>query len=115
MKFLVDVGVGKKVENWLKGNGFDVLSVRDIDSRAKDVQILRWAVDQQRMIITMDKDFGELVYNSGMHHAGVLILRLEDADSDTKVEVTKKILAKYFDKIESHFCVFQDGRLRIRG
>lgn len=59
MKFLVDVGVGKKVENWLKENGFDVLSVRDIDSRAKDSQILRWAVDQQRMIISMDKDFGE--------------------------------------------------------
>lgn len=115
MKFLVDVGIGKKVENWLKENGFDVLSVRDIDSRAKDSQILRWAVDQQRMIISMDKDFGELVYNSGMHHAGVLILRLEDADGDTKVEVTKKILAEYYDKIESHFCVFQDGRLRIRG
>jgi len=64
MKFLVGVGVGKKVENWLKENGFDVLSVRDIDSRAKDSQILRWAVDQQRMIISMDKDFGELVYNS---------------------------------------------------
>jgi len=51
MKFLVDVGVGKKVETWLKGNGFDVLSVRDIDPRAKDTQILRWAIDQQRMII----------------------------------------------------------------
>ena len=115
MKFLVDVGVGKKVETWLKENGFDVLSVRDIDSRAKDSQILRWAVDQQRIMITMDKDFGELVYNTGMHHAGVLILRLEDADSDTKVEVIKKILTEYYDKIESHFCVFQDGRLRIRG
>jgi len=67
------------------------------------------------MIITMDKDFGELVYNSGIHNAGVLILRLEDADSDTKLEVTKKILTEYYDKIESHFCVFQDGRLRIRG
>lgn len=33
MKFLVDVGVGKKVENWLKENGFDVLSVRDRLSR----------------------------------------------------------------------------------
>ena len=115
MKFLVDVGVGKKVEIWLKENGFDVLSVRDIDSCAKDSQILRWAVDQQRMIISMDKDFGELVYNSGKHHAGVLILRLEDADGDTKAEVIKKILAEYYDKIESHFCVFQDGRLRIRG
>jgi predicted nuclease of predicted toxin-antitoxin system len=115
MKYLVDVGVGKKVENWLKENGFDVLSVRDIDSRAKDSQILRWAVDQQRMIISMDKDFGELVYNSGQPHTVVLILRLEDADGDTKVDVIKKILAEFYDKIESHFCVFQDGRLRIRG
>ena len=115
MKFLVDVGVGKKVESWLKKNGFDVLSVRDIDSCAKDSQILYWAVDQQRMVITMDKDFGELVYNTGMHHAGVLILRLEDADGDTKVKVIQKILTEYYDRIESHFCVFQEGRLRIRG
>lgn len=115
MKFLVDVGVGKKVENWLKGNGFDVVSVRDIDSRAKDSQILRWAVDQQRMIITMDKDFGELVYNSGKNHAGILILRLEEADGDTKAAVIKTILTEYYDKIESHFCVFQDGQLRVRG
>ncbi len=115
MKFLVDVGVGKKVENWLKENSFDVLAVRDIDSCAKDLQILQWAKDQQRMIITMDKDFGELVYNSGKLHSGVLILRLEDADGDTKVTAIKKILTEYFDKIEFRFCVFQDGRLRIRG
>ncbi len=115
MKFLVDVGVGKKVEPWRKENGFDVLSVRDIDARAKDSQILHWSEEQRRMIITIDKDFSELVYNSGMQHAGVLILRIDDADSDTKVEVIKRILTEYYDKIESHFCVFQDKRLRIRG
>ena len=55
MKFLVDAGVGKKVEAWLKQNGYDILPVRDIDSRAKDSQILQWAVDQHRMVITMDR------------------------------------------------------------
>lgn len=76
MKFLIDVGVGKKVENWLRENGYDVLAVRDIDERAKDSKILQFAFETQRMIITMDKDFGELVFNSGKTHAGVLILRL---------------------------------------
>jgi len=66
------------------------------------------------MIITMDKDFGGLVYNSGMHHAGVLILRLEDADRDTKVEAIRNILDQYADKIEAHFCVYQSGKLRIK-
>ncbi|MEN6468935.1 MAG: DUF5615 family PIN-like protein [Smithella sp.] len=89
MKFLVDVGVGKKVENFLKVNGYDVLSVREIDAHARDLQIMKWAFDDQRMIIPINKDFGELVFNSSRQHAGVLILRLEDADGDAKVEVIK--------------------------
>ena len=113
MKFLVDVGVGRKVENFLKVNGYDVLSVREIDARARDLQILKGAFDDQRMIITMDKDFGELVFNSSKQHAGVLILRLEDADA--KVEVIKNILSNYSDRLKSSFCVYQDGKLRIRG
>lgn len=79
MKFLIDVGVGKKVEGWLKENGYDIKSVRDQDRRMKDTEILRLAAAEHRMVITMDKDFGELVYNSDMPHSGVLILRLESA------------------------------------
>ena len=114
MKFLIDVGVGKKVENWLRENGYDILAVRDIDAHAKDSKILQLAFEQKRMIITMDKDFGELVFNSGKQHAGVLILRLEDADADTKVGVIKNILLNYSDHLKSSFCVYQDGKLRIR-
>lgn len=114
MKFLVDVGVSKKVERWLAENGYDVKNVRDIDPKAKDSEILSLTVKDGRMVITMDKDFGELIYNSGKKHAGVLILRLEDANGEQKVEVVKKILHEYADKIENRFCVFQDGRLRIR-
>ena len=114
MKFLVDVGVGKKVEKWLLENGYDVKSVRDINPKAKDSEILNLAVLESRMVITMDKDFGELVYNSGKLHSGVLILRLEDANGDQKVETVKRILSEYKDKIKNKFCVFQGGRLRIK-
>jgi len=114
MKFLIDVGVGKKVENWLLENGYDVLAVRDIDARAKDSRILQIAFETKRMIITMDKDFGELVFNSGKRHAGVLILRLEDAEGDTKAGVIKNILQDYAEQLKSGFCVYQDGKLRIK-
>jgi predicted nuclease of predicted toxin-antitoxin system len=113
LKFLVDVGVGKKVEEWLKENRYDVKTVRSIDPKAKDTEILKIAISESRMVITMDKDFGELVFKSGKSHAGVLILRIEDANGNEKVELIKKILHEYEDKMQNRFCVFKDGRLRI--
>lgn len=89
-------------------------SVRDINPKAKDSEVLRLAVAENRMVITMDKDFGELVYNSGKAHSGVLILRLEDANGAQKIMTLQKILNEYSDKIENKFCVFQHGRLRIK-
>ncbi len=91
MKFLVDVGVGKGVETWLKKTGYDVLPMREINCRAQDIEILRLAIENHRMIITMDKDFGELVYNSGLPHTGVLLLRLENATGEQKSEIVQKI------------------------
>ncbi|MFH0786045.1 MAG: DUF5615 family PIN-like protein [Pseudomonadota bacterium] len=114
MKFLVDVGVGKGVETWLKKTGFDVLSMREVNCRAQDIEILRLAAEDQRMIVTMDKDFGELVYNSGLLHAGVLLLRLEKSTGEQKAEIVKKIISEYSDQIADNFCVYQDGKLRIR-
>lgn len=113
LKFMVDVGVGKKVEQWLGGQGYDVKTVRSLDPKAEDAEILKMAAAESRMVVTMDKDFGELVYRSGKAHAGVLILRLEDATGDEKVAVVKKILSEHQDKIQGRFCVFQAGRLRI--
>ena len=114
LKFFVDIGVGKKVEQWLIEQGYDVKTVRDIGSRTSDREILRMAVSEKRMVITMDQDFGELVYNSKLPHKGVLLLRLEDAKSDEKVRTVKNILEEYSDKLLDGFCVFKDGKLRIR-
>ncbi len=114
MKILVDVGVGKAVEEWLRKQGYDVLAVRDLDPRLPDSAILHRAVIEQRLVITMDKDFGELVYQSGQPHAGVLLLRLEEADSRKKVNIVKKIFTRYAQQLVGNFSVYQRDRLRIR-
>ncbi len=111
--FLVDIGVSKKVEEWLVMNGYDMKAIRNINPRMHDDDILKIAVSENRMVITMDKDFGELVYNSGLAHSGVLLLRLEGARSDEKVKTIKKILTEYPDRLLNNFCVFQNGKLRI--
>jgi len=114
LKFLVDVGVGKGIEEYLNEKGYDTRAVRDIDPGMEDEEIIRIAVRENRMIITMDKDFGELVYHSSTEHSGVLLLRLEDATGTEKLQVVKHILNNYANRIRNCFCVFQKDKFRIR-
>lgn len=114
LRLLVDVGVSKKVEEWLLNHGYDIKGVRDLDARMSDKEILKIAVSEGRMVVTMDKDFGELVYNSGLPHAGVLLLRLDAESSSEKVMIVENIMRKYSDKLFNKFCVYKDGKLRIR-
>lgn len=114
LKFLVDVGVGRKVEEYLQAHRYDSKSVRDINPSMPDKEIIGIAALEYRMVITMDKDFGELVYHSSMKHCGVLLLRLEDATGLEKQKIVEHILSNYSDKIENHFCVFQNNKFRIR-
>ena len=115
LKFLIDVGVGKKVEDFLSAENYDIKCIRDIDPSMSDVEILNIAVFEHRMVITMDKDFGELIYNSKLCHNGVLLLRLDEAVSARKVEVVKNILKDFSENILNKFCVYKDDKLRIRG
>jgi predicted nuclease of predicted toxin-antitoxin system len=115
IKFLIDVGVGKKVEDFLSNEGFNVKAVRDINSKMKDKEVLDLAVFENRMIITMDKDFGELVYKSKLTHNGILVLRIEDANIGEKIKIVSGIISNYLDEIKDCFCIFYKGKLRIRG
>jgi predicted nuclease of predicted toxin-antitoxin system len=114
MRLLVDVGVGKLVERWLATQDFDVLAVRDLDPEMADAAILALAAAEQRLVLTMDKDFGELIVRSGKLHAGVLLLRLDDAGSEEKQRIVQQIFALHHDALAGNYCIYQKGRLRIR-
>ncbi|MBF0351645.1 MAG: DUF5615 family PIN-like protein [SAR324 cluster bacterium] len=114
IKFLMDIGVGKKVEAYLKEKGFDVKNIRDLDPKMPDEKIIQIAAMEHRIVVTMDKDFGELVYHSSIVHSGVLLLRLEDAGSERKVQVVQNIIENHSKQLVNSFCVFQKDTIRIR-
>jgi len=112
--FLVDMGVSNRLESFLADQGYDVKAVRSLDPRMPDLEIIRLAGAEQRMVITMDKDFGELVHRSGEAHRGVLLLRMEGATGSEKTRVVAEILRRYANVIWGRFCVYQNGVLRVR-
>ena len=78
-----------------------------------DHEIIKIASKENQMVLTMDKDFCELVYRTNIDHNCVLLLRLEGYPSEGKVKVIKRILEEHQDKISGKFCVYKDNTLRI--
>ena len=79
-----------------------------------DVDILDWAVRERGILVTMDRDFGSLVYSSGMAHAGVLLRRMEDATGSEKAVAAVAIVTGHEGAIAGSFAVYQNGQLRLR-
>lgn len=114
LKLLFDVGVSKRAELHFREKGFDVLSIRELNPSMSDSEILNIAVNENRLVVTMDKDFGELVFNSKKNHSGVLLLRMESAGWKQKIDVLSEIFLKYSEELIGGFSVYQEGKLRIR-
>ena len=114
LRLFVDTSLGLSLEDCVRNSGHDATFVRDIDPRLPDSAILELAVRNHRMVLTMDKDFGELVYRVGRGHRGVLLLRMEDQSAAVSAPTVARLLQDYSELLENHFAVYQGGRLRIR-
>lgn len=114
MRFIVDESAGAAVVEYLRSSGHDVLAIAEIMRQADDPDILTLALNEARILITNDKDFGELVYRTGQTHHGVLLLRLHNESSANRVRVVKSVLANYTDRLAGQFVVATESSVRIR-
>ena len=70
-------------------------------------------MDESRIIITNDKDFGELVYRQLRPHVGIVLLRISDSRAAAKIEAMDRVLAANRDVLEGAFVVVSDNGIRI--
>lgn len=114
MKFLLDVcASSRSLRRFLTDVGHEVLSVVDVDRRAFDEIILDLALQEGRVFITEDKDFGELVFVRRLPHP--TIIRFVEMGVDDQVTAMQELLDHYSDDLEAKsLIVVSKGRLRIR-
>ncbi len=113
-KFVIDVGVGRIIETWLVEQKISVFAIRSLNPEMADTEIIELANREDAIIISMDKDFGELIFKNKIQHKGVLLLRLEDAVAEEKLAVIQNIFPEHLSDIKNKFAVYQNGKLRIR-
>lgn len=113
MKFLVDECVSSRVYNWLRTQGYDTVAIVEILPSVKDIGVLALAQQEQRVLITRDKDFGELVFRDHNAHFGIILLRLQTYQADAEVDVLNNLLVKYRGEISNNFIVVTEKYTRI--
>ena len=113
MRFLVDECTGPKVAAWLHDEGHEVFSVFDQARGIEDEQLIRKAYDENWILITNDKDFGEKVYRSRRPHRGIIFMRLGDERATNKIQVLRRLLEFYPDRLEDQFVVVTETQVRF--
>ncbi|MFN0051139.1 MAG: DUF5615 family PIN-like protein [Planctomycetales bacterium] len=114
MKFLLDVCVSSRaLRTFLVGQGHDVLSALDVDPRSSDERLMELALAHERILVTEDKDFGELVFVRGLPHGP--IVRLMELTVEGQVEGMAELLEQHSaELVGSVVVIVTHGRIRFR-
>jgi predicted nuclease of predicted toxin-antitoxin system len=110
-KFLVDESTGKRLALLLMKHGYDVIFAGDWRKSALDDDVLEKAYKEKRVLITDDKDFGELVFRRGRKSAGVILLRTRITDPYFRIGLLKRLI-DHID-VNRKFIVVKENAIRI--
>jgi predicted nuclease of predicted toxin-antitoxin system len=115
MNLLADESVDGPIVEQLRQDGNDVLYVAEFDSGITDTEVLDRANQAQALLLTADKDFGELVFRRKLLSArGVVLLRLAGLSSEGKTEVVRKAFDDHGHQFAKAFTVISPERVRVR-
>lgn len=113
MKLLLDSCVWGKAAQPLRDAGHDVVYAGDWPEDPGDEQILAVAVEQGRVVVTLDKDFGTLAFLKKQAHRG--IIRLVDISATRQAMACLSVIALYAPALEAYGIVtVEPGRVRVR-
>ena len=117
MKFLFDQSADFRLIPHLRDYGHDVVAIsRNYPPSLPDEDVLTIAREEERILIVADRDFGELIFQQELAHAGVIFFRLPGATLHTKIEHLSTVLKEHMDELaRGEFLVVTPGRIRLAG
>lgn len=110
---MANVNIEKPIIDYLLKNGYDAKWVTNVNKRMPDNEVCSLANSEERVILTNDKDFGEIVFLQKKISRGIVLLRIKGQDSFQKIQLLSKLLDKYADKVINHFVVVTQEKFRF--
>ena len=112
MKFLADENVPLDVVLKLKQKDIDIAPLSETKPGLEDEEVLSAANKERRVLITFDKDFGEIIFRSKKENSGVILLKIHPQTADYITFVLEKVLHMNIN-FERCFCVVEVDRVRV--
>ena len=96
----------------LRSKGIDIIPINELTSGVSDESVLEAANKQNRVLITFDSDFGELIFRQKLKARGVILLKFAPKSPQQVVDTTLNVL-KTQAKIEGHFLIVKEKKIRV--
>jgi predicted nuclease of predicted toxin-antitoxin system len=113
LSFLADESCDFAVVRVLRAHGYDVRAVSEEMCRSVDRELLQIAQQENRILVTEDKDFGWLVFVERSDSAGVVLLRFPAGSRAELCATVDRLVSEHADALREAFTVVQPGRIRI--
>ena len=114
MILLADENIDQSIVTRLRLDGHEVLAVAELEPSLSDDRVLTLSGDRQRLLLTADKDFGDLVFRQQLVSAGVILIRLEGFSTHAKAAIVSAALREHETRLMNAFTVISPGMVRIR-
>ena len=114
IRFLADENVSRLVVERLRGAGFDIKTIAETRSGTTDADILETADREDRILITEDRDFGELVVRQRLGVRGMILLELDRLSNVTEANLVAEIASTHAGKLSGNLLVIEPARVRVR-
>lgn len=113
MRFLADECCDFGVVRALRTAGHDVVSVSHSDQGSDDAKVIERAMQEERILLTEDKDFGQFVFAHGHNISGVIFLRYPSSVRRQIAEQVVELIDQRGEQLAGCFVTVQIGRIRI--
>lgn len=113
MRFLADESCDFAIVRALRAEGHDVFAVCEVMQRSNDRELIEQAYHEKRILLTEDKDFGQLVFVSHADTSGIILVRFPGTARQTLVQIVKQVVQEQGKELLGAFVVIQPGHIRI--
>ena len=111
---LADENIDQRLVSSLRLAGISVYSVAESSPGITDEEVMRLSENLGALILTDDKDFGEIVFRKQRSCRGIVLLRLTGVDYSRKADHVIKVIDRYGSEMIGKFVVITAERVRMR-